>query len=95
MRAKAIYPFPDTEGYVVMRGERHSLVMIIQIMLDALSLYYDLPGPFVVSGSYDRITENGVKAFQRASRIEENGVVDVETWNRMAEEYNITVNDNQ
>ncbi len=94
-KVNSISPFPNTEGYCVSRGERHTLVMIIQIMLDELSLYYDETGPLAVSGVFDLRTENAVKAFQRAGGEDENGVVDRETWNRLAAEYNIAVKDNQ
>ena len=93
--ARAIFPFPDRKGYTVSRGERHGLVMIIQIMLEALSLYYDSLGPFFISGTYDLMTENAVKAFQRVNKLAESGKVDLETWNRMAEEFNSVLKDNQ
>ncbi len=95
IKVEFITPFPDIEGYRVARGERHSLVMLIQIMLDELSMYYDSTGPLAASGLFDLRTENAVKAFQKAAMKEESGVVDLETWNRLASEYNIAVNDNQ
>lgn len=93
--AGAIFPFPDRKGYAVSRGERDGLVMMIQIMLEALTLYYDSLGPFFISGTYNLLTENAVKAFQKVNKLAESGKVDAETWNRLAEEFNSAVKDNQ
>lgn len=83
-----IAPFPDIEGYMVREGERQASVSIIQIMLEALRLYYDTFGALPQSGVYDRDTVEAVKEFQRINRIPVTGEIDLNTWNALAEEFN-------
>ena len=90
-----IYPFPDIEDYEIRRGEQYGLVAIIQIMLDVLRLYYDTFGAVTLGGYYDAATENAIKEFQRINGIPETGRVDALTWNRLAEEYNLALYENQ
>ena len=90
-----IYPFPDIDYYEVERGERYALVAIIQIMLDVLRLYYDSFGAVSFGGVYDEITENAIKEFQKANGLSQSGRVDRITWNRLAEEYNAALYENQ
>lgn len=94
-RITSIEPFPDIEGYEVGIGEEYALVAIIQIMLDVLKLYYDNFGPVALGGAYDSATEKAVKEFQRVNGLAETGRVDAETWNRLAEEYNAALFENQ
>ena len=89
-----IVPYPNTEGYTLSDGERSELVFITQLMLNALSLYYDLPYT-APNGSYDEVTMSAVREFQRANMLAETGEIDPDTWDRLAIEYNRTVNDSQ
>lgn len=95
VKPMGIYPFPHIDGYEVRRGEEYALVAIIQIMLDVLKLYYDTFGAVPLSGSYDPVTENAVKEFQRINGLEPTGTVDGKTWERLAEEYNSALYENQ
>ena len=90
-----IKPFPDTGSFEIRSGERHDLVMVLQIMLDLLKLYYDDFGAVGICGVYDGATEKAVKTYQRMAGIPETGCVDVVTWNRLAEEFNAAVYENQ
>lgn len=83
-----ITPFPDIENFTVSEGENHTLVLIIQIMLESLRLYYDLFGFVPLSGNYDSNTVSAVNEFQRAIGVEQTGRVDIITWNALADEYN-------
>lgn len=89
-----IVPYPKRNGYILSSGERSELVSILQLMINALSLNYDFPH-VAQSGEYDVSTTSAVKLFQKLNRLEETGDVNGETWDRLAEEYNVTVNDNQ
>lgn len=86
-----IKPYPEDEKFCVVPGERCNLVMIVQIMLDELKMYYDDFGAVAPCGVYDGATEEAVRAFQRKCGIADDGVVDSVTWNRMAEEFNASV----
>ena len=95
IKPRGIVPFPYTKGYEVGRGDRCDLVTVIQMMLCELKVYYDCFGDGSACGVYDGATEEAVRAYQRASRSDETGRVDVLTWNRLAEEYNVAVCENQ
>ena len=90
-----IFPFPDIEDFEIRRGEQYSLVAIIQIMLDVLKLYYDTFGAVSLGGFYDGATEHARKEFQRINGLAQTGRVDAVTWNRLAEEYNLALYENQ
>lgn len=93
--ASGIYPFPEIDGYQIKRGDEYALVMLIQIMLDALRLYYDIPNSVTLGGVFDRVTEEAIREFQRINGIFQTGRVDLETWNRLAQEYNYVIYENQ
>lgn len=90
-----IKPFPCISDYVVSVGCHDDLVDVIQIMLRMLNIYYDCFGNVPIGGMYDISTENAIKAFQSANGLGVTGCVDLLTWNRLAEEYNTAVWENQ
>lgn len=87
----AVRPYPERDGYELSLGEHGELVLILQLMLGSLALYYDLPR-VAPSGAFDDETYRAVCDFQRASALPVTGSVDRYTWERLAEEYNETVN---
>ena len=89
--ANGIRPFQGDFSTTVSPGERSILVYFIQIMLNELRLYYDAYGYIPLSGRYDLSTENAVKEFQSASGMENTGHIDNKTWNRMADEFILSV----
>lgn len=90
-----ITPFPATYGYAVKRGERSDLVLLIQIMLSALKLIYDDFGNIPLSGVYDARTAAAIRKFQERNLIVPKDLIDLETWNRLAMQYNQYVNEAQ
>ena len=94
-RPSGIKPFPDTGSFEMRRGDRHNLVMILQIMLDELKLYYDDFGAVGIAGVYDEETEAAVWEYQKICGMPETGCVDCATWNRLAEEFNAAIYENQ
>lgn len=89
---EGIRPFVGREGRIYPR-ERSDLVMILQLMLNELRIRYDGFGPIPLSGIYDDMTEEAVRGFQRINLLPEDGVTDVRTWNRMAQQYNRVLTD--
>ena len=76
--------FPSGEyGYAVSREEKSSFVAIVQLMLRELSALFDAIPELDVDGIYGEETERAVREFQRAAMLEENGKVDLETYNRL------------
>ena len=90
-----IRPYPRSESYELAFGEVSELVYILQLMLNALSIYYyDIPR-IPVNGTFGSETENAVRLFQKINTLPITGIVDRLTWEHLAEEYNESVNDSQ
>lgn len=89
-----LFPFPDAHGGI-RAGEKSSLVLILQIMLDSIRIFYDGYGEVPLSGVYDRATEEAIRAFQRANLLDVTGVTDRITWNRLAAAYNFAERERQ
>lgn len=84
---EGICPFPERDRQIVF-GERSDLVMIVQMMLNELRYRYDSYGHIPLSGIFDGETREAARLFQRMNRLRDDGIIDVHTWNRMAEQYN-------
>ena len=85
--------FPDfvpkvPPDYVTTRGETGAFITLLQFVLQELGILYDTLPPTSLSGVYDTDTESAVREFQKISRLPVTGLVNRNTWNRLAEEYN-------
>ena len=89
-----IFPFLGTRTELKV-GEESALVMIVQIILESLRVFYDGYGKVPMSGVYDQATEDAVRAFQRANLLSATGVTDRTTWDRLAEAYNFAERERQ
>ena len=74
------------DGGKLRPGEKSDLILILQIMLAALSLY-DLEN-LPPSGVFDEKTKHALSSFQSLHGLEETGQVDQTTWNQLASAYN-------
>lgn len=86
-RGLAFFPFPSGD-YTVGKRERSDLVYLIQIMLSGIDVVYDLFDDVTINGVYDEKTEAAVRSFQRIHRLSETGVVNGDTWDRLALDHN-------
>ena len=68
-------------------GEESVDVMMVQLMLNSLSAVLETASLVELSGIYDEPTENAIRELQQIYRIEEDGIVDTLTWNRLARLY--------
>ena len=87
-----IAPFPNLCGYRIICGERSNLVLILQIMLEALCAVYDEFGTIPLTGIYDTRTTRAIHCFQRRNFIAESDCVDKSTWDALARQYNLRTN---
>lgn len=85
--ARAVYLLPRDPEYAIYPGTRDDAVYIIQHMINVISQEYDAIPPLEFSGIYDEATENAVKEFQRINLLESSGILDNNTFNRLADEY--------
>lgn len=82
-----IAPFPSAT-YVLKKGDYGYLVYIIQIMLNSMAdKFKNLPN-VEINGNFDESTEEAVKTFQNLSKLEETGIVDIDTWNILSKTFN-------
>ena len=74
--SSAIPPF-----FPVFPGEASLEVVLIQNLLDELTVIYEFPTVPVATGIYDEATANNIRYIQSASLLEPTGIVNVPTWN--------------
>ena len=79
----------DGVSFSLKQGAQGGLVMIAQIILGELRAFYDALPYLPVGGSFNEETADTVRIFQRISHIPQTGEIDTETWNRMAEEFDM------
>ena len=94
-KSRSLAPFPDHENFSLGQGDRSDLVLIIQIILNELRIFYDTYGFIPQNGRFSTATENAVREFQRIGGLDVTGRVDRLTWNRLSEEYNVAVRKNE
>lgn len=93
--ALGIHPFPAAPDFAVREGDSSQLALIIQLMLNELQFFYSSYGYIPPGGRYGSVTAEAVRAFQAANGLKVTGEVDRMTWNRMAEQYDMTVRSTQ
>ncbi len=87
-----ITPFPDLRGYEIKCGEHSNLVLLLQIVLEALRAVYDDFGEVPLTGVYDNRTMRAIRCFQQKNLISPCDYVNKTTWNALARQYNMQVN---
>ncbi|MBQ6893355.1 MAG: peptidoglycan-binding protein [Clostridia bacterium] len=75
-------------GRSVAKGETSDFVMMLQIILNALTIAYDDYEALNIDGIFGDLTENAIKLFQIKNRISPTGIVNKVTWNALVENYN-------
>ena len=80
--------FLFSNGQNVSMGEKSDFVMILQIILNALTVSYDDFTPLELNGVFDRQTEAAVRRFQMRNGLFADGVVNKATWNSLVTNYN-------
>ena len=87
---KSITPTLPEQGFPgnLKRGDSGESVRLIQSYLNAISRIYPEIPPVTEDGIFGGDTENAVVQFQRLARLNPTGIIDVATWERIAELYN-------
>ena len=71
-------------------GEDTKKVRNLQNMLRKINLYENILPEVIVDGIFDDITEKAVMDFQKRKGLLPTGVVDIETFEKIVEEYKKT-----
>lgn len=77
-------PYP---GFILRVGSENEYVSFLQEYLSYISKTYDQIPSVPVTGYFGALTYNAVAAFQKLFGLEENGVVNLETWNAIVGTY--------
>lgn len=85
--ARAVYILPRQPEYTIYPGLNDNVVYVIQHMLEVIGQEYDEIENIEFSGIYDTNTQNAIRAFQRKSLLDDTGIIDPITFNRLADEY--------
>lgn len=86
--AESLLIFPTRpDGFFYKMGDMGYGVGVIQLILDALDVYYDF-GEIEIDEKFGEDTLRAVKIFQEKNGIEKSGNVDKRTWNLLAEQMN-------
>ncbi len=83
----ALYVFPHPE-YVLEPDETNVTVGLIQLILQELSRYYNNIKAVDASGTYDAATVKEIQNIQKLHRLEDDGKVNLETWNVLSVLFN-------
>ena len=81
-----IYLFSN--GQTVTKGETSDFVMILQALLNVLTVAYDDFSPLPLNGVFDDTMEASVRRFQMRNGLAVNGQIDKDTWNAIVRNYN-------
>ncbi len=68
-------------------GDKSDLIMIVKIMLKALGVSYPCGEELNSDNIFDADTERAVREFQFIQGLPSNGIINKETWNRLALAY--------
>lgn len=82
--ADGVVPYP---GIILRVGSENEYVSLLQEYLNYIAKTYDAIPTVPVTGYFGALTYNAVSAFQRYFALEDDGVVDLETWNRIISIY--------
>lgn len=93
--ARAVYILPRFEGYEILPFARDNVLYIIQHMLEVISTDYEELEGIELNGIYDMKTQNAIKAFQRKNLLNDTGIIDAITFNRLADAYEVVNSQNQ
>ena len=75
-------------GQTVSKGEKSDFVMIIQALINTLTVAYDDYEPLILDGVFGSETEKAVRRFQMRNGISPSGSIDKITWNQLVRNYN-------
>jgi peptidoglycan hydrolase-like protein with peptidoglycan-binding domain len=78
----------DLNESKIIKGDRFSLIYILQVMLEAFSIVHDDNFDVDINGVYDDITEKAVNEFQKFANLPVRSYVDKVAWNKLIDLYN-------
>lgn len=80
---------PLRQGENLHEGDSGETVFILQSVLKSIAYLYTNIPETVINGVYDPLTAEAVREFQRMALLPQNGITDADTWDRLAQVYNV------
>ena len=74
-------------GKNISKGENSDTVMILQILLNTLTVAYDDYEPLNIDGAFGSDTEKAVRRFQMRNNLSPSGEINKATWNLIIQNY--------
>ena len=87
MGVRKVRLVPKNEEFFIFPRDRNDILYVIQYMLSQVSPNYDEFGSIEFTGVYDEPTELAIRAFQRKNLLDDTGVIDAMTLERLFDEY--------
>jgi len=84
---RAVSIFPRYSGYEISEGSRDGVMYVLQYMLSEISIRDEAMGDVAITGVYDTQTSDAIRHFKRRNLMDDTTAVDVETLNRIFDEY--------
>lgn len=81
--AETLTLFP-AGGFLLQERDSGELVQLVQVLLNLAAAHYGNLMPVAVTGDYDAQTAEAVRKLQAVSALPETGILDRNTWNRLA-----------
>lgn len=83
----ALFTAFQKDGHLLL-GDRSDIVMMVRIMLATIGLDYACAEGLPITDLFDDAMEEAVLSFQYANGLEPDGIIDRNTWDRLAIAYN-------
>lgn len=71
-------------GFLLQERDSGELVQLVQVLLNLAAAHFGNLMPIAVTGEYDAQTTDAVRKLQAVSALPETGILDRNTWNRLA-----------
>lgn len=86
--AKAVHIFPmKSPDYAIFPDIEDDILYVIIHMLNIINIDYDDWSTLAYSSVYGKEAQDAIRNFQRKNLLDGNGVIDSDTFNRLADEY--------
>ena len=71
------------------KGDRGFVITALQWMLQELESKFGFLLPIQITGSFDDVTEEALRSFQKQNGLSPNGILDRLSWNEITDQYNV------
>ena len=92
---RAVSIFPKYSGYEIIPDKEDGILYVLQYMLSEIAINDEKMGVIAPTGVYDEATVKAIRQFKRRNLLSDTDTVDVETLNRIFDEYERIISDSK